>query len=76
MKARRITAKLIATPEEQAALLALLERERNQLVESGESETPLGRALWSATDGISAALEVHSRRRAGAIQIASSKLPR
>lgn len=73
MKARRITAKLIATPEEQAALLTLLERERNQLVESGASETPLGRALWAATDGVGAALEAHARRRAGILNLASSK---
>jgi hypothetical protein len=74
MKARRITAKLIATPDELTALLALLETERNRLVESGDSETPLGKALWAATDGVGSVLEAHSRKRAGLVTLAQSKL--
>lgn len=74
MKARRITAKIIATPEDLTALLALLEIERDRRFKTDESGTPLGQALWAATDGIGAALEVHARRRAGSVALAQSKL--
>jgi hypothetical protein len=74
MKARRITAKLIATPEEHEALISFLEAERNRLIETGQGETPLGRALWASTDGIGAALEAHARRRSGLITLAQAKL--
>lgn len=74
MKARRITAKVIATPDELAALLALLEAERDRRFKTNESNTPLGQALWAATDGVGAALETHARRRAGSITLAQSKL--
>jgi len=76
MKARRITAKVIATPEEHGALISFLESERNRLIETGRGETPLGRALWAGTDGIGAALEAHARKRAGALALAGEKSTR
>ena len=76
MKARRISAKVSATPDELEALLALLERERDRLIESGEAESPLGRSLWAATDGVGSVLEAHSRKREGLIVLAQSKLGR
>jgi len=71
MRPRSIFARISATPEELEQLLALLEKERNTLIERGESEsTPLGRALWASTDAVSEALRAHAARKEGRVDLA------
>ena len=70
MRARRISARIQATPEELESLLALLERERNSLIEQGAGETPLGRALWASTDAVSGALKSLAARKEERIELA------
>ena len=70
MKARKVSSRIQATPEELEALLALLEKERDRLIESGESESVRGRALWSATDGISRTLEELAQRKSSRVDLA------
>ena len=70
MKPRKVAARISATPEEHKALFSLLEKERDRLIEAGESESsPLGRALWAATDGLSQVLAQQERKKSGQVDL-------
>ena len=70
MKPRKVSARISATPEEHKALFSLLEKERDRLIEAGESETPLGRAVWGACDAVSQALAEKRNRAQGKLDLA------
>lgn len=62
--ASKVTVKFFASLEDQKALLAFLEKERDALIESRQGDTPLAKAMWAATDSLTRAIADYSMKRA------------
>jgi hypothetical protein len=70
MKIRSISVKISAPPDGLEQLLAVLERERDALIERGESETPLGKTLWAAISAGREALAARAARKENRVDLA------